>query len=376
MLMASSVAVNATDIQTGFSVNYKGKDIAVIESISVFNAAKEKAAGFVEGADVEDIGIEQPVYRIITASDEGFTDEDELARLLLDRSANVVCASVLYVNGEEIACVSDMDVEQYLEQRLSEYKLDGAQCQTSFVDTVSIEDRYLLKENVSSNEKAKQIIDSLAVKTVSTVKTQVEVKFSTVTEKTSSKPAGYSAVKSAGINGVNLVTEEVICVNGEEVRRNHISTEVVSNPVNEVVLVGTAKASSYSQNSAFYNLGFVFPLPKSSYIVSAYYGDGRNHKGIDLAADAGTSIYAVKAGTVTYSGWDGDYGYSVIIDHGNGIVTRYAHASKLLCSVGETVSAGQTIALVGTTGMSTGNHLHFEVSINSKKVNPAPYIGL
>ncbi|MBQ3816821.1 MAG: peptidoglycan DD-metalloendopeptidase family protein [Clostridia bacterium] len=169
----------------------------------------------------------------------------------------------------------------------------------------------------------------------------------------------------------------MVSVNGEESEKTELSNEVISAPVNQVVVVGTARSLVTSgQRRVAYSQGFIFPLPKSKYVVSAYYGDGRNHKGIDLATDAGTAIYAVKDGTVIFSGWDGGYGYSIVIDHGNGIKTRYAHASRLLIAAGEKVYAGNTIALVGSTGQSTGNHLHFEVIVNGVNYDPAPYIGL
>ena len=79
---------------------------------------------------------------------------------------------------------------------------------------------------------------------------------------------------------------------------------------------------------------------------------------------------------MTYSGYDGGYGYCVVIDHGNGIQTRYGHASALKVSKGTKVEQGDLVALVGSTGNSTGNHLHFEVIVNGKRVNPISYIGL
>ncbi len=99
------------------------------------------------------------------------------------------------------------------------------------------------------------------------------------------------------------------------------------------------------------------------------------HSGIDIAADHGTEIVSYLAGTVEKCALSASYGYYVCIDHGNGLKTMYAHASKLLCKEGDEVERGQVIALVGDTGRATGAHLHFEVYENGQTVNPEKYLG-
>ncbi len=120
---------------------------------------------------------------------------------------------------------------------------------------------------------------------------------------------------------------------------------------------------------------YVWPCPGP--ITSDYgyrrhpiFGTWRMHTGIDIGAGYGTSIKAVDGGTVILSGWCGGYGNTVIIDHGKGVSTLYAHASRLYVSKGETVSKGQVVAAVGSTGYSTGPHLHFEFRQNGVPVNP------
>ncbi len=98
------------------------------------------------------------------------------------------------------------------------------------------------------------------------------------------------------------------------------------------------------------------------------------HKGIDLAGQKGTEIHAVASGVVTWSGKQKGYGNIVEIDHGHGYITRYAHNEKNLVKVGDKVEKGQVIALMGSTGHSTGNHVHFEVEQNGKLVDPRPYL--
>lgn len=115
--------------------------------------------------------------------------------------------------------------------------------------------------------------------------------------------------------------------------------------------------------------------PTAWRVITQYYG--WRHTGIDIDGDYTTPIYAAEAGVVTHAGWGrtkGGYGYYIDMDHGGGIKTRYAHASKIFVSVGDQVAKGQSIAMVGTTGRSTGTHLHFEVIVNGKFTNPLQWI--
>jgi murein DD-endopeptidase MepM/ murein hydrolase activator NlpD len=100
----------------------------------------------------------------------------------------------------------------------------------------------------------------------------------------------------------------------------------------------------------------------------------RPHEGIDITAPAGTPIEAPGAGVVVKAGWEGGYGNTVELDHGYGIVTRYAHASRLAVRKGQRVERGDVIAYVGRTGLAVGPHLHYEVHVNGRPVNPLRYI--
>jgi murein DD-endopeptidase MepM/ murein hydrolase activator NlpD len=100
----------------------------------------------------------------------------------------------------------------------------------------------------------------------------------------------------------------------------------------------------------------------------------RPHEGIDVSAPMGTPIEAPAAGVVRSAGWEAGYGHTIEIDHGYGIVTRFAHASRLLVKKGDRVSRGEKIALVGNSGLATGPHLHYEVHVNGRPVNPLRYV--
>ena len=137
---------------------------------------------------------------------------------------------------------------------------------------------------------------------------------------------------------------------------------------------GTVSTSSSSNASAM--LGSLsFRRPLNSARISAGYLGYPGHRGIDFPSPQGTPVMAAEAGTVTtvlYS--NKSYGNRVIIDHGNGISTLYGHNSTISVSLGQRVSKGQTIAGVGSTGRSTGNHVHFEIRINGKPINPTSYV--
>ena len=119
--------------------------------------------------------------------------------------------------------------------------------------------------------------------------------------------------------------------------------------------------------------GFIWPVNGP---ITSGFGPrwGRLHAGVDVGVGFGTPIRAVAAGTVVYSGWLGGYGNLVVVDHGNGLSTAYAHQQRIYASVGQAVAQGESLGEVGSTGFSTGPHLHFEVRINGSAVDPLGYL--
>ncbi len=147
-------------------------------------------------------------------------------------------------------------------------------------------------------------------------------------------------------------------------------------------LVATIQSTGSSSTNSVYTGGeLLWPTPSTSYITSKFgyrihpiYGYRKFHTGIDIGAYSGSAIVAANSGTVILSGWNGGYGKCIVVDHGGGITTLYAHCSSLLVGYGQTVSRGQQIARVGSTGNSTGPHLHFEVRLNGAYKNPLNYV--
>ena len=125
---------------------------------------------------------------------------------------------------------------------------------------------------------------------------------------------------------------------------------------------------------------FLWPVASYVYVSSRFglrvhpiTGEKKSHTGIDIASNQGTAVYASDGGSVTLAGWNGGYGNCIMIDHGNGYVTLYGHLSSISVSVGQTVSQGATIGAVGSTGNSTGPHLHFEVLKNGTRIDPEQF---
>jgi len=187
-------------------------------------------------------------------------------------------------------------------------------------------------------------------------------------EKTDVLYEGEEKVKSYGVYGEKEIIAKVTKENSTEIDRDIIGSSVVKNAENQVVLLGT-KAIPDSLGTG--NLD-----NPTRGVISSPYGSrwGTIHRGVDIANSVGTSVYAADGGVVTYSGWKGDYGYCVMISHGNNIVTLYGHNSQLLVSKGDVVEKGDIISKMGATGKVTGSHVHFEVRVNGVRRDPAKYI--
>ncbi len=169
--------------------------------------------------------------------------------------------------------------------------------------------------------------------------------------------------------GHRIVVADVSYRNDEEISRDILKEEVTYKAVPKIVERGTKIPPTYIKPISGGRLSSGFgrrSAPKKG--ASTY------HKGIDWATPVGTAVMASSAGTVTRAGWGSGYGYVVYITHSDGRQTRYGHLSKILVSVGQTVSQGQKIALSGNTGVSTGPHVHFEILINGSQVNPLNYL--
>jgi len=195
----------------------------------------------------------------------------------------------------------------------------------------------------------------------------VPIPYQTITENDNS--VNGIKVKTEGKNGEKFIAYTATLRNGVVESKNIIEEKVIKTAVDKVVVKGRSVQVA-SRSGGGTSTGKLH-WPVSGSISQSF---GRGHTGMDIAGASGSAIGAADGGTVTFAGWQGGYGNFIIINHGNGIVTRYAHCSKLLVQKGQKVSQGQTIGLRGSTGRSTGPHLHFEVMVGGAFRNPINYL--
>ena len=229
----------------------------------------------------------------------------------------------------------------------------------------------------------------LPVKVIFTDVYEEEIPYETITSQNAIYARNYSEVTQEGVVGLREVTAEITTVNGIEIERRELNSLALKDPVPEKITLGVGATPQPSQPSAqgaspapqnavisggnVSQSGFIWPI--SSGYLSAWVGSYRGHTGIDIAGPVGAPIYASASGVVTKAQYSYvGYGIHLKINHGNGYETLYAHCNELYVKVGDYVEQGQVIAARGSTGNSSGPHLHFEIIKNGSIQNPLNYV--
>lgn len=306
-------------------------------------------------------------------------DADALEDVSFQEDVQVVSAPTHF---HQIQGIEEVEAELEKEQDVvEEYTIHGDDTFWSIAQKYNIDVDELTK--INSEKNPKELRDGMVIQlsypkcllnVVSKELTEYaeSICFKTETQNDNSMYKNKCKVVREGKEGKKNVKAYIIKVNGVEIEREILSEEIVLEPVNKIVAKGTKKEVTAASIARGYGK---FKWPTSGHITSGY-GQrwGRLHKGIDIANSKGTPIYAAESGTVTATGQAGSYGKRVIIDHGSDITTLYAHMSSIKVSSGKKVSRGDLIGYMGSTGNSTGPHLHFEVRINGTARNPLKYL--
>lgn len=183
-----------------------------------------------------------------------------------------------------------------------------------------------------------------------------------------SMPKGDTKVKQEGKEGARLATYRTSEQNGQVTNKELAKEEIIQEPVNHIVVKGTKVIPSRGDGS------FTWPTVGGYISSNVGYRWGKMHKGLDIARPSNRTIKAADNGVVTFAGYDGGFGNKIVIDHRNGFRTIYAHLDSIDVSSGQTVSKGSKIGVMGSTGDSTGVHLHFELYKNGNLENPLDYV--
>lgn len=296
----------------------------------------------------------------------------------------------VFINGEQVGYTEN---KTQLQHKINDYveKGDGNES-VAFVQVSNLPEYKLclLKKDITTNDN--EIFDKVKEQGVTyyryyaITESQEEKTYVSKFEDAEKVVNGLKEKNSSNIENISIVekyeTELKELTNSEEaisklyvekpktvkVAKNSKTKYATGGSVNTAGTTSTGKA----------NLGIALIRPISGTITSRF-GAGSSirrssHTGLDIAAPTGTQIGAAASGTVTFAGYKGSYGYMAVISHGNNVQTYYAHCSKLSVSAGQTVSQGQTIGAVGSTGNSTGPHLHLEVRVNGIAYNPQNYV--
>lgn len=416
------------------AVDYNGSTIGYISDESAYNDATELVGERVISSNEDFRRALRPSYSLVVADDETvLTDSGELCNTILLNTEGVEQAYGLFVDDKLIGAIkSEGDMSYVLDSFLEQYRMGADNEKLTFVGksrivnglyagekimsaadfkehisaTEMVTELYTIKKNDTLERITKSFsmteervyemnegfdgslvagrtllleheLPVLQVQSVVVSSYEKTIAYTTSTIKDPSQYTTYRKVKAKGVNGKQRVTEETVYIDGVRVGKHEIGRETLLEPVTEVIVVGTKKVATgnYSGPQTITGSGrFTWPVPGCTTISSPYgYRWGRLHSGIDISNGRtnGKSIVAADSGTVTsVKNSPNGYGLHLIISHGNGYSTLYAHCSKILVSPGESVSKGQTIAKVGSTGRSTGAHLHFEIRVKGSSKNP------
>lgn len=283
-----------------------------------------------------------------------------------------------YMSASSVKSVkSALDILAGKNQNLKTYIVESGDTLWGIAEETDL----TVNEIVSLNEGVEENIDVgtvlkleepqplLSVRCVQTVASVEPVPFEVKKINDNSIYEGENVIAQKGVEGSQKVLARVTTINGVEKDKRVLSSEKVIEPITQIEKIGTKERPLTTGSGTFIN--------PTGGVLSSRYGQrwNRQHNGIDIAGEHNSDIKAADGGLVTYASWMSGYGNYVIINHENGYQTAYAHCQSLNVSVGERVAKGQVIAKMGSTGRSTGTHLHFEVKKNGVFVNPLDYVG-
>jgi len=386
LVLLTTLALTATIVYFnvyrfyGYKVSIGSSTITFVKNEKEFNKTFEQLQSEIKSKYGNVITIKDFTLNKVKVNDgKMFISGDKLKQVMLKEFNIVVDVFLMKSDNKKIAYVAcenqgkeilNSVKDYYKDAKLSSIKKIYIENKISY-ESVKIkignlyENPEIVKEIIKYNKALQTPL--IAVKVVRNL-TKEQTIYPTTTMRTSNKVMnGVNKVEREGKNGMKKVTTEVVAINNNIVSEKVLKEETITPVQNKEILVGANKpiilqvASINSPSRGSISSGFGMRW-------------GKMHKGIDIAANSGVAINAALDGTVNYAAWEEGYGNVIKIDDGDGIETTYAHCSVITVKKGEVVKQGVKIGEVGSTGHSTGPHLHFEVRKNGEPQNPQKYI--
>jgi murein DD-endopeptidase MepM/ murein hydrolase activator NlpD len=369
-------------IDFGLAVQWDGKTVATVTDSGVIQKAKEITNQKL--SDDVDTSF-TPVYQVAVVN-EASSNPSQVSGAIVNADNNLSDnLAGLYINDELMGvCESADELNSKLEKLLEEDKNHyDSKSEVGFYNDVQVKEGIYSKDDVVTVDELVKKADKEELLQV-LVKTDVvvseKIPYETKVKYDKTKASSYKKVTKKGVNGVQKTTYRVSYLDGVQVDAVITQVKTTKKAVNKVVVKG--KGSTSKSTDSVSSSGYLWPVP-SVHSISSTYGyreGGEYHTGLDIADGNcyGATIVASRSGTVEWAGYDDSgYGNYVIIDHGDGYKTLYGHCSSVYVSKGQKVTQGQSIAAIGSTGQSTGNHCHFEVRTGdqrSDRQNPLNYV--
>ena len=320
-------------------------------------AAAEKIAGGSMGADLK-------YYpRLVFLS--RYSDAAALSENILLASGNFVRGAEIVTEDKHIVFSSEEEMREALDLYMKPYKTENTV--NARLEGAHLSAGIYKKDETQDINGAIAALGGTIVVTTERVTDREIIERDTETVEDGSARIGQVSVVQEGSDGSREVSKLITKVNGEITKEYVIEENITAVPVARIEKVGTYIPDGEGSGS--------FALPVSGTVTSPFGNRwGKNHTGTDFGAPQGTQVLASDSGTVSFCGDSAGYGNLIIIDHKNGYETYYGHLSKISVSQGQKVKKGEKIGEVGSTGNSTGPHLHFEIRENSSPQNPLNYL--
>lgn len=428
LTLAGLIMFNINSSRVAYSVEVDDNILATVRSeedfISALEEVKDEALSLYGQEAVLD---KEPVFIKTKAKKDKITEYDEMVRNIKSQFDVKLKATAIKINGEEAIVVKDEETAYKILntiKRSFENEEDANYDSIDFVEKVEVvevatdfskivdEEEALKIIALGTDEEKVHVIEKgentwtialkyglqmedimkanpgivperlqigqeislvvpkplVSVRTKEYIELVEEIPFETEYEKTDKLYKGDKKITVQGKEGEREIKGYIVRENGVEVAREVVEEKILIEPKTRVIAEGTKQRPATVATGIFSN-------PTRGRLTSPFGNRwGRRHTGIDIASSYGTPVYSADAGRVSFAGRNGSYGNLVIIDHENGYQTYYAHNSRILVKKGDRVFKGQKISEMGSTGRSTGVHLHFEVRKNGTPLNPQGFV--